>query len=386
MQEPVARPAPPNGSGIFLVTSGLSIVMLAHGAAKDFLVYWTAGRDLLSTGWNAVYAVSTLTPFKYHPVFALFFAPWGALPFPVAKLLWAVLNGAAVLDVQRRWHTHWKLDATAIGIGFLGVVGALTWEFSFANVPFLMLWLWTVAVTSDVPWRQALGYAVLITLKPFWLALIAPWILARRIRLIPLVALMLVGLSLLPATLGIHSSLTGYERWIATFADPLHEHNFPKIDNQSWYALLFRHRESLGGSVPLLWIAGSALMGLLWLWPWRWALRHRVPPQTNWMIEMSVIPLLLWAAPLTWIHHQILLWPLLAFMWQRGREQPALRYLWAALWVLLNGTGDFFIGRAGYVAVAQLGLPILAYPVLTAWSGRWFSRHLRSGDPHRSSG
>jgi hypothetical protein len=265
-------------------------------------------------------------------------------------------------------------------VGVLSVWHALTWEYKFGNVTFLMLWLWTVAATSMIPWRQALGYALLIALKPFWLILLAPWLLARRTTLFLRVGVLLLGLSLLPAIFGVHSLELAYSRWFATFADPMHAHNYPKGDNQSWYAVLFRHREALGGSVPLLWLAGSTAVGLLWLWPWRRLLRHRLAPEAVWQLELTVLPVMLWAAPLSWIHHQILLWPLLALLWQRGREVPSSRVAWAAAWLLMNGTDQLFLGRTLSVQVYQWGLPILAYPVLALWGSLGSASSLAPGE------
>lgn len=350
------------------------------------MVYWQAGRDLLHHGWTAVYDVETLTPFKYHPAFALFFAPWAVMPSTAARLAWAALNGLALLDMQHRWQARWNIDAAAIGIGFLGVAYALTWQFKFANVTFLMLWLWTVALTSPGPWRAALCYAVLIALKPFWLALLMPWALARRLRLTGMVTLLLAALSLLPIVFGIEALQLAYERWIATFADPLHAHNFPKRDNQGWYGLLYRHHGTLGGILALVWLAGSAAVGALWLWPWRRAVRHGTAPQANAALELSLIPFILWTAPLSWVHHQILLWPLLAWLWQSSRGDRATRVVWGGSWALLNGTGRLLLGRSLSRAAYQWGVPILAFPLLAFWSSKRLAAealrgHARSGSP-----
>lgn len=357
-------------SRIFVATAAIVTLALALGRANDFLVYWTAGRDLRLAGWDTVYQISTLTPFKYHPVFAVLLTPSGLLPFAAAKAVWAVANGLAIYDLQRRWRQYWQIDATAIGIGFLGVVHALSWEVKFANVTFLMLWLWSVAATTPRPWRQALWYALLIALKPFWLILVIPWLLTRRWSMFGRVTALLVALSLVPVLLGIDSLMTAYDRWFATFADPLHDHNYPKNDNQSWYALLFRHREALGGNLLLLWAAGSAVVGALWLWGWRHLGRDPGSPSAAWRLELTLFPVMLWAAPLSWIHHQILLWPLLAFGWQRAREDVPARFVWAATWVLLNGTGQFLLGRSGFTAAYQWGVPIAAFGLLAWWGHR----------------
>jgi hypothetical protein len=380
MEQAGSPPTLSGASRLFLVIAAVSAIWMAVAPASDFRVYWTAGRDLYSGRWDTVYRVTTLVPYKYHPAFAFFFAPLGALPFPAARIAWALLNGAALLDMQHRWHRCWHVDAAAIGAGFLGLALALTWQLELANVTFLMLWLWTVAATSHDSWGQALCYALLIALKPFWLALVVPWLLGRRAGLIGRVVLVIIVLSLLPGLLGPGGLQTAYARWFATFADPLHQHNFPKLDNQSWYALLFRHRESLAGRLPLLWLAGSGGVGLLWFWPWRRAWRSPVSPDSAWALELSMIPVMLWAAPLSWIHHQLLLWPLLALMWQAGRSDRSSRLAWAGVWVLLNGTGQLFLGRAASMAITRAGVPILAFPLLASWSSRRYGGKLAAED------
>ena len=352
---------------------------MALGHANDFLVYWQAGRDLVHEGWVAVYDISTLTPFKYHPAFAIGFAPWGLLPALAARILWAALHGALVFDLQRRWSTAWGLDAAAIGMGFLGVAHALTWQVKFGNVTFVMLWLWTMAVTTAVPWRRAAGYAMLIALKPYWLVLGVPWAFGRRWRLAGQVAAGLVLVSLLPLLLGPSGFVEAYDRWFATFADPAHAHNYPKTDNQGWYGLLARHEATLGASLPWLWLAGSGLVALLWLAAW-WKRRATHAGQEELAArELTTIPLFLWASPLSWIHHQLLLWPLMAWLWRTGRSRRPVRGAWLGTWVLLNGLTQAILGRPLSRVFLKAGVPLAAFPLLTWVGGRALAGEMASG-------
>ena len=358
------------GSWILWAPCVITVIWLSVSHARDFHVYWLAGRALRSGGWTAVYQISNLTPFKYHPVFALAFAPFGLLPETAARVLWAVLNAAMLFDAQRRWAKHWSLDPVSIGLGYVCVGHALFWQYMFGNVTFTMLWLWTVALTSPRVWIEALGYAVLIAIKPFWLALAAPWVLGRRWRLMVRVTLMLAALSLAPLLLGVGSFLTGYERWAATFADPQHAHNFPKTDNQSWYGLLYRHLDTIDGRLLLFWFTGSLVIGLLWLWYWRQSVRDAPPRNQWWRMELSLVPFILWTAPLSWIHHQILLWPLLALAWQIGRRDRTSRLVFVMSLILLTVLSESIIGRTATLDVLRWGLPLAAFPLLTWWAGR----------------
>lgn len=360
----------PRGSWLVWVPCIITAVWLSVSHARDFHVYWLAGRALRAGGWTAVYQVSDLTPFKYHPVFALVFAPFGLLPDTVARVAWALLNAAMLFDAQRRWGKHWALDPVAIFLGYICVGHALFWQYMFGNVTFAMLWLWTVALTSTRMWIEALGYALLIAIKPFWLALAVPWILARRWLLMVRVSVMLVALSLAPLLLGVQSFLVGYQRWIATFADPQHAHNFPKTDNQSWYGLLYRHLDVLDGRLLLLWFAGSLAVGVSWLWYWRGTVRQAPSREQWWRMELSLMPFILWTAPLSWIHHQILLWPLLALAWQIGRRDRVSRVVFVLSLVLLTVLSQSIIGRPATLEVLRLGLPLVAFVLLTWWAGR----------------
>lgn len=359
---------------VLAAIAGLSLAWLVASRASDFQIYYGAGRALIDGGWGAVYQVGGYTPFKYHPAFAIAFAPFALLPFPLAKLLWALLNTAALYDALRRWLRSWHLDSAAIAFGFLAIAYALTWQYKFANVTFIMLWLWTLALTTISEWPSALAYALLIALKPFWAALFAPWIFRRRFSLIGRVIAMLAGISLFPLLLGPSALSLSYQRWYATFLDPLHPHNYPKADNQSWFGLLYRHVDTLPASIAVLWLVGSAMLGLLWLWSWRRALpRGRAAPP-EWQVELSFMPVILFAAPLSWIHHQILLWPLLAAMWQAGRTDRVSRWVYVVAFLLLTAVGQGLVARPQMAAALRWGAPLLAMPLLVWWGGREWGR------------
>jgi Glycosyltransferase family 87 len=359
--------ATPERRWILAAIVTLTVVWLGASKTPDFHVYWEAGRALRTGGWTAVYQITELASFKYHPVFAFACFPFGLLSENVARIVWALLNGLMVWDLMRRWRTLWHIDAAAIGIGFLCVGHALFWQFAYGNVAFVMLWLWTVALTSRSQWRVALCYAVLIALKPFWLALIVPWLLCRRFVLLTQVTAMIGALSIAPLILGVAGFTTAYQRWFATFADPSQGLNLQAHENQSWYGLLYRHGIH-DNELKLLWLAGSALLGLMWLWHWRDTLRKPIEAAPMWVMELSILPFILWTAPLSWIHHQVLLWPLLALLWQTGRQSRRARVVCVASGVLLTGLSESIVGRSATLFVLAWGIPLLAL-LLLDWFG-----------------
>jgi hypothetical protein len=255
-------------------------------------------------------------------------------------------------------------------MGFIGVVHAMTWQTKLGNVTILMLWCLTVALTTGSALIRAALYGVLLTLKPYWLVLLLPWALGRKWRTMAGAALAVLGISLVPALAGLSGASLAYRSWAATLTAPSELHNFPKLDNQGWYGLLSRHAEALGSALPWIWIAGSAAVAGLWLLSWRRQGHVPAEPVTEARRELSVVPVFLWAAPLSWMHHQVLLWPLLSWLWMVGRSDRATKGVWVAAWALLNGTGRAIAGRAFSRTLLRLGLPILAYPLLIWWAAR----------------
>lgn len=360
----------------------LTLIWLAASQTPDFHVYWQAGAALRTGGWNAVYQITELASFKYHPVFAFVCVPFGLVSESLARVAWAGLNGLMLLDVMQRWRIHWRIDPLAIGVGFLCVGHALFWQYAYGNVVFVMLWLWTVAVTVRSPWRSAACYAVLIALKPFWLALIVPWLICRRFDLVGRVTVVIAGLSLAPIAFGVSRFTNAYQRWFATFADPSQGLNLQAHENQSWYGLLYRHGMH-DTELRLAWLAGSALVGVLWLWQWRGAIGGRFGDRPvadlatdRWPLELSVLPFMLWTAPLSWIHHQVLLWPLFALAWQMGRTSRVARVVCLGSAVLVTALSESIAGRPATLFVLAWGVPLLALLVLNWWGSAALSRGL----------
>ena len=277
-----------------------------------------------------------------------------------------------LLDVMQRWRTHWRISPIAIGIGFLCVGHALFWQYAYGNVVFVMLWLWTVALTTRSPWRSAVCYAVLIALKPFWLALLVPWLICRRFDLIGRVTVTLAALSLAPIVFGVARLSNAYQRWFATFADASQGLNLQAHENQSWYGLLYRHGME-GNELKLWWLAGSVVVGGIWLWHWRGAIGRQIGER--WAMELSVLPFILWTAPLSWIHHQVLLWPLLALAWQLGQQSKTARAACIASAVLLTGLSESIVGRPLTLFVLAWGIPLLAFALLNWWASSAMSRN-----------
>jgi alpha-1,2-mannosyltransferase len=358
----------------WLLTFFLAVCVLgmALGDASDFRVYYQAALRLWVGGWNAVYDPQALTPFKYHPAAVLFFLPWAVLPFGVAKVLWALFQGWMLWDVKTRLG-KWGVSQTVFLVALLFVVHALTWQLKFANVTIAMLWLMVVAAQAKSATAAVAAPATVLLLKPTWLVLALAGALglsSKQARGWNLRVVLGVA-GVLAAVTGLVLIFSGgsvFELWWHTLRDPLHAHNYPKNDNQSWYALCFRWKQLW--NVQWVWALGSIAFATLFClisWPYR-ASRAA-------LILATALPWI-WISPLSWIHHQILFVPILAVLLSTlpPRRWSHAHTLLAVVWVSLNGTGELFLGRAGFTIVNQAGVALLGVLALLALLPRFYKQ------------
>ena len=350
-----------------LVLALVCAIALAAGHAEDFRVYYDAGARWLSGGWTSVYEGEALTPFKYHPIFLLLSLPFSLLPWVLAKLLWAGLNGYWIWDSARRFQRAFGVTRKQLLIAFVFVIHALSWQFKFANVTFFILWLVALAV-SGRPGVAGGSSGVMILLKPFWSPLLLLAVMARRKKTLVVMLGVVAGLSLVPLLAGGGSV---YSEWFNTLADPGHAHNYPKNDNQGLFAIAYRNRAVLGSLTGWVWFVGSFVSGIVWIVTVLSIKHDRFE-----LGLLAMVPFILWAAPLSWIHHQIWLWPVLAVCLKKPNW-----YLLVVIWLLLNGTGDLFWSREWFSRIYQWGLPALAFPLTQYLFFEYIGRSQRAGTP-----
>jgi hypothetical protein len=317
----------------------------------DFRVYYQAGKRFLSGGWTDVYRPTELTPFKYHPLFAMLFAPFALLPWMMAKLLWATLNGFWIWDAGRRFRATFGLGNLQLVVALLFVLPALAWQLKLGNVTLLLLWLMALVVSVRAPAISGGAAGIMVLLKPFWAPILLLPPMASRKRTLFAFLAVATGLSLLPLLLGGPGA---YADWWHTLADPVHGHNLPKEDNQTLFGIVARNRDALGSFVYPLWFVGASLSGLLWIATVRSYDRGRFE-----LGALAMVPFILWAAPLSWIHNQVWLWPGLALLLP-GSNRVAL----LAVWLLLSGTGELFLSKEFARSLHQWGLPAMAFPLI----------------------
>jgi hypothetical protein len=88
-----------------------------------------------------------------------------------------------------------------------------------------------------------------------------------------------------------------------------------------------------------------------------WSGFRKRPP--GWELALLSLPPLLFAGPLTWIHHQILLIPVMLWLLTRQKYQTV-----ALATLLLTCTGQLLVGRDLFVLIHQEGLPVMGYLAL----------------------
>jgi hypothetical protein len=116
--------------------------------------------------------------FKYSPAFALLFAPFAWLPWPLALFLWSALNALVLfVAIERLLPPHQAL--LALGALLLEVVRAMQNAQSNALVAGLII-LAFVALERGRAWRAALAVALGTAVKIFPLAALSFAIPRRR--------------------------------------------------------------------------------------------------------------------------------------------------------------------------------------------------------------
>ena len=180
----------------------------------NFEIFRAASRHLV-TGEDlyARYPDELQDQFKYSPAFALLFAPFAWLPWPLALLLWSVLNALA-LFVAVEWLLPPRAALLALAFLLLEVLRAMQNAQSNALVAGLII-LAFVALERGRTWRAALAIVLGASVKIFPLAALS-FALPKRKALYAGLATVAIGVGMLlspllvtpPATL-----VSQYRSW-----------------------------------------------------------------------------------------------------------------------------------------------------------------------------
>jgi hypothetical protein len=199
-----------------------------HG---NFEIFRAASRHLV-TGEDlyAHYPGELQDQFKYSPFFALLFAPFAWLPWPVALFLWSALN-ALVLFVAVERLLPPRAAMLALAALLLEVLRAMQNAQSNALVAGLII-LAFVALERGRAWRAAFAIALGASVKIFPLAALAFAIPRRRaVRTGLATALVGVGMLLLPLLVTPGATLAAqYRSWRAIESSDTRERWFSAME------------------------------------------------------------------------------------------------------------------------------------------------------------
>jgi alpha-1,2-mannosyltransferase len=269
---------------VFVILLGL----LAREAATrsiDFPVYHRAARQVIA-GHYEFYPVEAYggTPgpgqgFRYVPAIAFLFAPFGWLSLELSALAFFVLKLAAAWYVGATVARHAGLSEgrrQVFLVAFLVVGGYMAEELRFGNVHFLVVALMVLAYDraeagSVLPPALALAVAIAIKITP--VALLAYFVLRRRVAVCLVTAAILAFLIVAPAAVMGSAANARELRAYATYAAEKIEEG----DNYSLRGVLVRyltpghadvsHVEASVADLPMavvnsIWLIGLAALGL----------------------------------------------------------------------------------------------------------------------------
>lgn len=205
-------------------------VVAAQRPRGNFEIFRAAAHHLV-TGDDlyAHYPDALQDQFKYSPTFALLFAPFAWLPWPLALFLWSALN-ALVLFVAVELLLPPRAALLALGAMLLEVVRAMQNAQSNALVAGLII-LAFVALERGRAWRAAFAVALGTAVKIFPLAALSFAIPRRRTMRTGLAAAVVgAGLVLLPLLVTPPATLLAqYRSW----------HAIETLDTgQRWFSMM----------------------------------------------------------------------------------------------------------------------------------------------------
>lgn len=275
-------------------------------------------------------------PFTYPPLTAMMFVPIAWAPLRVVQILWMAGSlvgtwffvrltlrryaggiAATSLSIQLAVFVAVAMsDPLRIGLalGQINVIVALLVVADFCGA------------LPRLPRGVMIGVAAAIKLTPLFL--IGYFLAIGKHRRAGVTAATFATLTALGAVLAPTASANYWFHGVVT--DPARVGGIGFISNQTVNGIIIR---ALGGPThaKLFWLPAALLGGLCVLWTAR-----RIEPERPWLAESVAMAGMLVISPVSWIHHWILVLPLLVACLRLARDQHAIPLLCATL--LLIGT------------------------------------------------
>ena len=278
----------------------------------DFGVYRHGGAAMLHGADLYALRVGTLRlPFTYPPAAALLFAPFAWLAMRPEQGIWAVGSLIALWYVirlsQRRYAPPRVADSVLVGLGVFVLVAhsnplRVGMELGQINVFLALLILADFCgVFRRLPRGSLIGIAAALKLTPAFL--IVYLLVVRRYRTAAVAASTFVLVSLVATAFAPSAS---WRYWMhGYFADAHRTGDLSYISNQSLNGLFVR---LMGGpsQARALWLVSAAATAVFVLW-----LARRAHAERPWLGEAIAMSGMLLVSPVSWVHHWIIVLPLL---------------------------------------------------------------------------
>jgi hypothetical protein len=186
------------------------------GRSNNFKVFRAAATNLFAhRDLYAAHPDQHFDYYKYSPTFALLFAPFAALPFALALLIWSLLNSVLLYYALRRLLPE-RPAMMAIALVYLEVLFAMQYTQSNGLVTALIL-LAFIALEEGRQLRAAalIGLDAFVKIFPLGAAALAVFHPRRQRFALGLAAIALALLALPLVFLSPHELLAQYRSWQA---------------------------------------------------------------------------------------------------------------------------------------------------------------------------
>jgi Glycosyltransferase family 87 len=184
------------------------------GRSNNFRVFRAATRNLLAhRDLYAPHPEQHFDFYKYSPTFAVLFAPFAALPFALALLIWSLLNSVLLFYALRRVVPD-RQATLAAALVYLEVLFAMQYTQSNGLVTaFVLLAFLALEQGRADDAAGLIGVGGFIKLFPFGAAVLAVFH-PRRGRFVALAAIVIIALAALPLVLiPPHELAAQYRSW-----------------------------------------------------------------------------------------------------------------------------------------------------------------------------
>jgi hypothetical protein len=339
----------------------------------DFGVGYQAGARVLA-GETLYRSSDGHLQFKYAPASALFYAPFGLLPWEAAKAVWygvviALLAGSAGLTVKLLPDAG-RRRVLAVGLALLVLAKYLGREIELGQVNLLILVLLLAMVRAWTRGRD-LAAGVLWSLSLFfkpYAAVFLPYLILRKKAksLAAGLSVLVLGLAAPALVYGWRGNLVVLGEWASSLR--LSTAGLLSVgDNASLFSFFYKivgpGRQALAWSLFAL---SVLLLGLLFLWVFgrRLKNRERPPEVLEAAFLLTLIPLL---SPLGWVYNYLYGFLAVAvILAQVDLFPPAVRWALGANFVLIGATLREVLGKAVFAFYTTRALAAVQFLVVLA--------------------